>query len=486
TGNIHLNQPIVGMASTPDGGGYWLVASDGGIFAFGDAGFHGSMGGTPGYQAAAMVPFQQGGYSLVSSDGYWTSFTASATPSPAATTMGSVGTGSTANASRASPSNAPPAPATTTTAPLPGSGSSVHVDPSLHVVGNQLVDASGQAIRLLGVDASGTESACITDHGFSWGPFDATEAAQIAGWGINAVRVPLNEDCWLGINGAPAAYSGTAYQAAIARWVSELNAAGMVAILDLHWSAPGNLVSNGQWPMPDADHAVTFWSQVATAFAPDPLVAFDLFNEPYLGGGSPTAADWACWRDGCTASNQVCSSGSSCSTVDYQVAGMQQLVDTVRATGADQPILLGGLHWAGDPCGTFDYGGNGGTCMWLAYRPVDPDEQLVASFHNYDIDACDTVSCWNASVAPVAAVVPLVTGEFGEHDCTADYMNEYMSWADSHGISYLAWSWQPPDTTSATTCTSTDRLLSSWAGAPGGPQGTAFSAQLRLEPPVRF
>ena len=41
-----LNQPVVGMASTPDGQGYWLVASDGGIFAFGDAGFYGSTGGT--------------------------------------------------------------------------------------------------------------------------------------------------------------------------------------------------------------------------------------------------------------------------------------------------------------------------------------------------------------------------------------------------------------------------------------------------------
>ena len=37
TGAIHLNRPIVGMAATPDGGGYWLVASDGGIFTFGDA-----------------------------------------------------------------------------------------------------------------------------------------------------------------------------------------------------------------------------------------------------------------------------------------------------------------------------------------------------------------------------------------------------------------------------------------------------------------
>ena len=45
TGGIHLNQPIVGMARTPDGEGYWLVASDGGIFSFGDAKFYGSTGG---------------------------------------------------------------------------------------------------------------------------------------------------------------------------------------------------------------------------------------------------------------------------------------------------------------------------------------------------------------------------------------------------------------------------------------------------------
>ena len=43
-GKFHLEQPIVGIAATPDGHGYWLVASDGGIFAFGDARFYGSAG----------------------------------------------------------------------------------------------------------------------------------------------------------------------------------------------------------------------------------------------------------------------------------------------------------------------------------------------------------------------------------------------------------------------------------------------------------
>jgi hypothetical protein len=71
TGAIKLNQPIVGMAATPDGRGYWMVASDGGIFAFGTAGFHGSMGGKPLNQPiVGMAATRTGkGYWMVASDG---------------------------------------------------------------------------------------------------------------------------------------------------------------------------------------------------------------------------------------------------------------------------------------------------------------------------------------------------------------------------------------------------------------------------------
>ena len=44
-GGQPLNQPMVAMVSNRDGGGYWLVAADGGVFTFGGAGFAGSMGG---------------------------------------------------------------------------------------------------------------------------------------------------------------------------------------------------------------------------------------------------------------------------------------------------------------------------------------------------------------------------------------------------------------------------------------------------------
>jgi len=45
-GGAPLNKPAVGVATTPDGDGYWIAASDGGIFNYGDANFFGSEGGT--------------------------------------------------------------------------------------------------------------------------------------------------------------------------------------------------------------------------------------------------------------------------------------------------------------------------------------------------------------------------------------------------------------------------------------------------------
>jgi len=71
TGSIRLNQPVVGMAATPSTEGYWLVASDGGIFSFGDAGFFGSMGGQHlNKPIVGMAPTPDGaGYWLVASDG---------------------------------------------------------------------------------------------------------------------------------------------------------------------------------------------------------------------------------------------------------------------------------------------------------------------------------------------------------------------------------------------------------------------------------
>lgn len=70
-GGTKLNQPIVGMAATPDHQGYWEVAADGGVFTFGDAGYYGSTGGIKlNSPIVSIVPSTDGkGYNLIAADG---------------------------------------------------------------------------------------------------------------------------------------------------------------------------------------------------------------------------------------------------------------------------------------------------------------------------------------------------------------------------------------------------------------------------------
>ena len=299
----------------------------------------------------------------------------------------------------------------------------------VRVAGNELVDGAGHPLRLVGVDRSGTEYACVQGWGIFDGPADASSVSAMASWHADAVRVPLNEDCWLGINGVSPAYSGPNYQQAIESYVQRLHAAGMAAILDLHWNAPGTALATGQQMMADADHAPAFWSSVASEFRSDPGVVFDLYNEPH-------DISWSCWLDGCTTSAR------------WRAAGMQQLLDAVRNTGATQPVMAAGLNWAGD------------LSSWLSHEPVDPQHQLVASAHIYDYSQCNTSACWQQTIAPVAASVPVVTGEIGETDCASGFIGSYMSWADSAGVSYLGWSWNTAD------CSRGPALISSYSGAP--------------------
>ena len=110
--------------------------------------------------------------------------------------------------------------------------------PSIAVSGNELVNASGARLRVAGVNRSGSEYACAQGWGLFDGPTDDASTSAISSWGVNAVRVPLNEDCWLGINGVNAAYAGANYQNAIRTYVNRLLSHGLAVILDLHWGAP--------------------------------------------------------------------------------------------------------------------------------------------------------------------------------------------------------------------------------------------------------
>ncbi|MDQ1478446.1 MAG: hypothetical protein QOE62_3675, partial [Actinomycetota bacterium] len=74
TGNIRLNKPIVAMASTLSGKGYWLCASDGGIFNYGDAKFHGATVPTSASVCGFAASSTGKGYWMAARDGVVAAF----------------------------------------------------------------------------------------------------------------------------------------------------------------------------------------------------------------------------------------------------------------------------------------------------------------------------------------------------------------------------------------------------------------------------
>jgi endoglucanase len=343
------------------------------------------------------------------------------------------------------------------------SGSAANAAPalSLAVAGNHLVNWEGAPVVLRGANTSGTEYACVSEKSIFDGTQEASPSsiAAMQTWGFNAARVELNESCWLGIQGVRAAYSGAAYQQAIEQYVDALGAAGMYVIIDMHFSSTGaKQKAKGQLPMPDERYAPEFWSSVAEAFKGDPAVIFDLFNEPYPNGNTDSPAAWACDREG--------SAGGTCRGFHYAAAGMQQLLDSVRATGASNVVIAGGPQFAGD------------LDEWARYAPVDPLGQLAASIHIYwknpahpDFSPCYLSSCWTGVLAPLAARVPIVVGEVGELDCGDSLYPPFLEFADQHGISYLAWAWFVGN------CAREPSLISSYSGTPT-PYGAGYRQHL--------
>ena len=181
--------------------------------------------------------------------------------------------------------------------------------PQLRVAGNHLVDGrSGQTFVPRGVNWPSFEYACSDGYGYSnsasaqnVGP-DAAGAALIASWHINTVRLPLNQDCWLGEDGLPKFGKTSGYRAAVRRWVvgaaqgGPRRGAGPALVGARRvWS------SDGQRAMPD-DRSDDFWSSVARTFKKDRSVIFDVFNEPYsrydTNGTLIFDLTWNCWRNG--------------------------------------------------------------------------------------------------------------------------------------------------------------------------------------------
>lgn len=291
--------------------------------------------------------------------------------------------------------------------------------------------------------------------------------AAIKSWQINVIRLTTNEDCWLGINGLPGGgLTATAYQTAIVNFVNLMNSNGIAVIITLQWTQPSTGIPSFNFdPMPDADHAGTYWTSVATKFKTNSSVIFDLYNEPYPDtweGGYTTQA-WTCLRDGRAACPNSVTNGNASQpgglqNTPYQAIGMQELVNDIRATGYTGIIQSPGIGFTD----VLD--------QWLAYEPVDTlsPSQIVADWHSYQGQVCANTTCYTTVIAPIAAHNPVISNEIGENDCSHQYIDPLMAFDDSVGVNYLGWQWN------TYSCGGSPALISDYTGVP-----TAFGIGLR-------
>ena len=115
----------------------------------------------------------------------------------------------------------------------------------------------------------------------------------------------------------------------------------------------------------------------------------------------------------------------------------------------------------------------------MKYKPNDPLNNIVASWHMYGKNSCDTQNCWNATVAPVMQQFPVIAGEFGESfdssicDNSTNLSNSFMKWMDQHKSGYLAWTWD----TWGTSCSNLS-LITNFNGQPKTPNGSNYKEHL--------
>ncbi len=313
-----------------------------------------------------------------------------------------------------------------------------NADMELHVEGNLLKNRRGEKVMLTGVNCASLEWLC--------NPEKLVRTVQVAldDWHANTIRLPLSQDRWFGFGDDQRGEdeSGERYRAIVDRVVEEIAKRKKYVILDLHRSNCGSWGEFISGNLPDMNSLV-FWKDIARQFGNHPNVLFGIFNEPFK-------VSWECWRDGGEVTveyapqnigNQIMRDESGepvLKRITYQAPGMQEMVRTVRAVGAKNIAIVGGLDWGYELDGIAkgytidDCGGNG----------------LMLDSHEYPWKRLDN---WDELVTVVADRYPILIGECGHYgenvevyegpqrEPSAVWVPRLLNWVEKHGYHITAW-----------------------------------------------
>lgn len=299
---------------------------------------------------------------------------------------------------------------------------------TLHVDGPTLRDEHNQTVLLQGLNVPSLEWSNEGEN------VHRSMRVAVEEWKANVVRVPLAQDRWFG-RAERQDDGGKAYQAIVDEFVRYGREKRVAIILDLHWSNAGTWGKRiRQHKMPDA-LSVRFWRDVARRYRHDGHVLFDLYNEP-------RDVSWEVWRNGGLVEDKDDEGEFS-----YETPGMQGCLEAVRAVGAKNIVVVGGLDWG------YDLGG-----IREGYGLSDRSGRgIVYSTHVYPWK-----SQWEDRFAFAAVDHPVLLGEVG---CEPDAKQEdplvwgprMIGFIQERGLHWTAWCFHP---------SASPRMLKDWDYTP--------------------
>jgi hypothetical protein len=302
----------------------------------------------------------------------------------------------------------------------------------LKVVGNQLLDNTGQAVRLRGVNCASLEWSNDGD-----GHILKTIEVAVKEWRANLIRLPLTQDRWFG-KAPDQQDAGAGYRATVRQVVDLCASNDAYIILDLHWSDAGEWGKNiGQHNLPD-QNSVLFWKDLASVYQNNPAVLFDLYNEP-------AHINWDQWFKGGPLTE---TDKKTKVTLTYESVGLPALLAAIRSTGAKNVIVAGGINWTYEVGGIMDGRelsdptGNG---VIYANHPYP---------HSYAGIGLETIAQWAARIEAFAQKYPVIMTEFGSIEKMWAFPKEWNyndeKWnremirvLEEHHWSWTAWDFHP-------------------------------------------
>jgi endoglucanase len=250
----------------------------------------------------------------------------------------------------------------------------------LKVSGNQLVTPDGKTVWLQGVNVIPLAWSPNGEGSVPYSIYIATHD-----WHANVIRLPVMNSLWFGKGrGDVTSNDAEAYRAIADQAIKVAAANGAYVVLDLH-----------RFLTPDQS-CIDFWKDAAARYKNNPAVLFDLFNEPH-------DTSWDVWQKG----GPVQTKGKDGAPTTVQGVGMQALIDTVRATGAHNIVVCGGLEYAYDLTGVmkgFALDNKGGYGIMYATH-----------FYNWHKE-------WSKHFMDVAAKYPVLIGETGATDAPMSFI----------------------------------------------------------------